>query len=271
MVSIGALGLFALGGFSGCNQSVDPVTPEESPTSLHPDDPTPAFDGTATDLGEGHPLTGDALEAFLQSAGLGPEAATPAADLPPAAPKSAASSMCLIDFNSKQGLNYMADKAYTAYATSPYYTQPCGTQYAAIRPTTGNYYYLPPENSSVCIGSYAKLGYGTITNCQNQQDASNFPRYASNGSPTDGALGLKLTVPDGANKRNFELRYFFARGGTITVYAYRIGIGWWYWGPISVAPGFFTFTNAQNVNEVQFFASDRSSIFSIDNILIRTF
>lgn len=262
MLPMAAFGLAVLSAaVTGCNQS-DPTSPRDASA--------PAAGYPTTNMGEGHLLKGAELEAFLKSLPADKQlAAVPAAQAQSiAAPKSAANPACIIDFNSGKGLAHMADRAYTAYATSPYYIQPCFPYYAFVTPVGRNYYYLPTEASGTCPGSYGNIGYGSVLNCQNQQDAANFPRYASNGSTTDGDLGISVTLPQDGINHNFKLSYFFARSGSIAVYAYRVGIGWWVWTPINVAPGFFSFTNADNVTEVHFHSSDSRSIFQVDNISI---
>jgi hypothetical protein len=269
--SAAVLGLALLSAaLSGCDQGADPISsrePSASPAG------GPPVDVPTTQMGEGHLLQGKELDDFLKT--LPADRQVPASAMQPtsemqpaAAAKSAANPACIIDFNSPKGLAHMADRAYTYYATSPYYIQPCFPYYAFVTPIGRNYYYLPTEASNTCPGSYGKLGYGSVLNCQNQQDAANFPRYASNGSPTDGGLGIVVTLPQDGINHNFRFSYFFARSGSIAVYAYRVGIGWWVWTPINVAPGFFVFNNAENVTEVRFHSSDGRSIFQVDNISI---
>jgi hypothetical protein len=250
-------------GISGCNQSADPASPDGASA---PANPTPSANAPTTSLGEGHLLQGEELKAFLKT--LPADKQSPAASAQAqslAAPKSAAYPACLIDFNSSKGLAHMADRAYTGYAVSPYYIQPCFPYYAFVTPTNNNNYYLPTEATGTCPGSYGKIGYGPYYNCQNQQDAANFARYGAN---TDRNSGLIVTLPQDGINHNFRFDYFYARSGTITVYAYRVGIGWWYWGPLSGAPRYFSFTNADNVTEVRFLPSDNNSNFSVDNISI---
>jgi hypothetical protein len=261
-----AFGLSVLAaGMSGCNQSADPASPvgASAPIVQTPSAANPQMET----LGEGKMLQGEELKAFLNT--LPKNSKTPAipatATQSLAAPKSAGNPACLIDFNSNKGLAHMADRAYTGYAVSPYYLQPCYPYYAFVTPSNNNNYYLPTEASGTCPGNYGKIGYGTYYNCQNQQDAVNFPRYGAN---TDRNSGLIVTLPQDGVNHNFRVNYFFARSGTITVYAYRVGIGWWYWGPITGTPRFFSFTNAENVTELQFFPSDNNSGFSVDNISI---
>ncbi len=266
LAPIAALGLvLAAAGLSGCNRSPDPVSSREIP---EPPGQSPAKDFPTIQAGEGRLLQGEELDAFLKTFPESRRAEIPpvSGEQPQPAAKSAAN-WCIINFDSQQGLQNMADRAYTAYAVSPFYYQPCTPYNAYVTPLGRNYYYLPPEETGTCVGSYGKRGYGQQSNCLNQKDASLFKRYASNGSPTDGSLGLVVTLPYGGVNRNFRFKYFFGRSGIITVYAYRVGIGWWYWGPLDfTSPGFFSFTNAEDVTEVRFHASNNASIFSVDNI-----
>jgi hypothetical protein len=245
---------------SGCNSDADRASPSEAVSAPAAD--APASTAPISNLGEGHLLQGDELKAFLKN--LPQDRQTPSAPATQsmAAPKSAGNPACVIDFNSNKGLAHMADRAYTPYAVSPFYIQPCFPYYALVTPSDNNNYYLPTEASGTCPGTYGKIGYGSILNCQNQQDAANFPRYAGN---TTRSTGLIVTLPQDGINHNFRVNRFFARSGTITVYANRVGIGWWYWGPIST-PQFFYFTNAQNVTELQFFPSDGNSNITVDNI-----
>lgn len=263
-----ALGLaLTATGLTGCNRGSDPVSSRENP-----DAPAqgPAGEYPTIEAGEGRLLQGGELDAFLKTFPESRRAEIPPAAEAPSLPAAkAAASWCIINFDSQQGLQNMADRAYTAYAVSPFYYQPCTPYNAYVKPLGRNYYYLPPEETGTCVGSFGNRGYGKQSNCLNQRDASLFRRYGSNGSPTDGSLGLVVTLPYNGVNRNFRFKYFFGRQGIITVYAYRVGIGWWYWGPLDfTTPGFFTFTNAEDVTEVRFHASDNASIFAVDNIAL---
>jgi hypothetical protein len=258
-----ALGLAALAaGMTGCNQSPDPVSPDG------PSAPAAQSPVTAKNAGEGHLLQGEELKTFLQRLPGDKRAVSPVPSQSIAAPKSAANPACIINFNSSKGLSHMSDAAYAYYALSPYYMQPCFPYYAFVTPINRNYYYLPTEASNTCPGDFAMIGTGSIFDCQNQQYAANWPRFASNGSTTDGDMGLSITLPQDGINHNFRLNYIFDRSGSLAVYAYRVGIGWWVWTPINVAPGFFAFSNVENVTEVQIFSSDFQSIFEVDNISI---
>jgi hypothetical protein len=256
--------------FSGCNQDAVPTATDSASkpsTSL----PTLTSSPENPIVIEGRALIGADLEAFLKAhpeANRVPEASAPPVQSLPAA-KTAANPACLIDFASNKGLTHMADYAYTTYATSPYYIQACFPYYAFVTPSTGSYYFLPTEASGTCAGSYRNIGTGTPGNCQNQQSALNFPRYASNGNATtyNGSLGLVVTLPQDGIDHNFRVNYFLGRGGVITAYAYRVGIGWTAYGPFSGTPSFFTLAGATNVTNLQFYSSN-GGVFQVDNISI---
>lgn len=263
-------------GLMACNQGASTASPEAAPESAaRPSisQPTPE---NAIVLEE-RQLVGAELQAFLKatqknrSLKLEPETRSPSGGLG----KSAANPACLIDFASNKGLAYMADRAFAYYATSPFYFQPCYPQYAFVTPSRGGYYYLVPEASGTCPGATGYLGYGPYAStdpdvCKNQKDAALFPRYASNGSSTDGDLGLTVQMLDGdGNPWLFRSNIFFARGGNITVYGYKpITKTWSVWGPFSQTPTFYSLQNGTDLSALQFFATDRASIFEVDNISI---
>ncbi|MEO6095697.1 MAG: hypothetical protein ABIW76_08455 [Fibrobacteria bacterium] len=254
--------LFALGvtlmaaGMAGCNKVAD-AEPSKPPAV------TPG-ESRYLDFEDGRLLEGTQLQSFLKlqegksSVEVSPE---PNAQLAPLAKSAAA---CFVNFNSPTGLSYMADKAYTFYATSPYYIQSCSPYYAYVAPINTTLYYLVPEAANVCTGAYGMMGYGpSYDNCKNQQSAANFPRIAGTIYNTS---GLSLILKSSTGQKNFRLNSFVGKEGTITVYAYRVGIGWWYWGPLPSNNTYWTFSNAEKVNEVQFFATDRASLISVDDI-----
>lgn len=267
--------LLAMGHY-GCNQSASTASPETVPEPTTQPSMSQSTPENAVVLKE-RELVGEELQAFLkamqkeQSLKLQPETTTPSEGLG----KSSANPTCLIDFASNKGLAYMADRAYRYYAVSPFYLQPCFPHYAFVTPTKGTHYYLVPEAKGTCPGAYGKLGYGAVAStdpnvCKNQQDAALFPRYASNGSPTDGDVGLTVQMQDGnGNPQLFRASVFFARGGSIQVYGYKpITKTWSVWGPFNQTPGFGVLQNATNLSALQFFATNRASIFEVDNISI---
>jgi hypothetical protein len=266
--------LLAMGIF-GCNQGASTVSTE---TVREPATQPSTSQATPENiiLLKERELVGEELQAFLKTLPkdlkLQPEAAGPSGGLG----KSAANPDCIIDFASNKGLWYMPDRAHTNYATSPYYYQPCSPQYAFITPTKYGTYYLVPEASGTCPGAYGMIGYGPFASkdpnvCKNQKDAALFPRYASNASPTYGDMGLTVQMQDAAkNSYLFTANYFLARGGSIMAYGYKpISKSWSTWGPFNQTPGFYGFEKGTNLSVLQFFASDRASVFSVDNISIR--
>jgi hypothetical protein len=267
-----AFGLAALAaGFSACNQS-------QAPTSA---DSVPAQAGTATADPESptlvpeHPLNGAELETFLKTlpeSQRAPSAASfPSALSSSALAKTVGNSACLIDFNSLKGLAHMSDRASAFYASSPYYIQPCFPYYAFVTPSSGNYYYLPTEAKGTCSGNPGYIGYwSNLGTCNNQQDAALFPRFASNGSTTDGGLGIKVTLPqDDGTDHPFRVNIFFGRWGTMTAYGYRPATGWTSWGPLNASsPQFFTLSNATNLTAFYIMSTDRLSVWQADNISV---
>lgn len=268
--SAAAISLAALAaGTTGCTRDSGPADSGvvSVPDGSAADTRTPPG---ARDMGEGRWLEGAELEAYRMAYPPDEPALAPILDpdRPAPAPKSAAISPCLIDFNSVKGLNYMADKAYAIYATQPYYTQPCNLAFTTVRPVNKTYYYLPTEATGTCPGEIGKIGYGSALSCQNQQAASNFPRYAGNGTTTDATLGLRISIPDGASGHPFDLVYFFARNGKIKVTVKFAGGGTKTYENIAVSPGFYSFTDAKKVVEATFYSAE-AGIYYIDNIYIR--
>lgn len=262
--SLAGLASLALA-LSACNQGVETSGPEESRA---PAAQAPQSSGAPVKLSidDGQALQGKQLEDFLKAKSETRELGTPEAPKDQPAPLAkGAYNACNINFNDPAAIRRMIDKAYMYYATSPWYSQYCSPAYAYVTPTNYNNYYLMPEESNVCVGSYGKMGYGTISNCQNQKSADLFPRYAGIATTTDGAVGIKVNM---ANTRNFKLNSFVGKGGTITVYAYRVGIGWWYWGPLPSNNTYWTFSNADNVTEVVFHSSNMKDPYYIDNVVI---
>lgn len=250
---------------TACNQGTETASPDESrPPAVHapqsPDAPV------KLSIDDGQALQGKQLEAFLKTLAETKETLPAEAPLAQPAPLAkAAYSSCNINFNSSIGIRNMADRAYTYYATAPWYYQYCAPANAFVVPSNYSNYYLIPEAANVCPGAYGKMGYGTITNCQNQKGADLFPRYAGIATPTDGAVGIKVHMQ---NYRNFKLNSFIGKGGTITVYANRVGIGWWYWGPLPSNNTYWTFSNAENVTEVVFHSSTMKDPYYIDDVVI---
>lgn len=240
-----------------------------SKDDVRSDVPNPE-DSKIRDIGPGQPLVGAELDAVM--AQMSPaarkeiEAAAAKAALKPLG-KTAVWPTCLVDFNSSVGLSYMADKAYNLYATSPYYYQPCSPYIALVQPSSGyNNYYLVPEQSNVCTGSYGMMGTGPdFAHCTNQKSAALFPRYAASATITTGGLGIQVTL---AYNAAFRLNSFVGKSGTIKVVAYRVGIGWWYWGPLPSNNTYWTFSNADNVTSATFYAWDGVNTYAIDNVSV---
>jgi hypothetical protein len=271
-LSLKALGMAMLAaGFSGCNQSVEPAARgDHAGPSAQLEHAVPGPDNSVSL--EGHVLKGEELAVFLKRLGNQPPA-SPApervSESGPAA-KSAANPTCQINFNSNKGLSHMADAAYTNYATSPWYMEPCFPYYAFVTPSIGTHYYLPTEASGTCPGSYGQIGYGTIGNCTNQQNAANFPRYAAKASPSDGDMALVVTLPQDGVNHAFNASVFFARAGIINVYGLHTDGSWQYWGPVdaSASPTFGVLSGGTNLTALYFFASTTDGLFEVDNISI---
>lgn len=250
--------------FSACNQAVESPDPEKSAVPAVQESQTPG-EPVRLDIGEGQPLQGKQLEEFLGKlpAEVKDRAAAGAAQGAPGALAKTAWNACTINFNSSTGLRNMADKAYTSYAVAPWYYQYCAPSNFFVVPTNYNNYYLIPEAANTCIGSYGKIGYGSITNCQNQKSADLFPRYAGISTSTDGAVGIRVHRDQ---YQHFKLNSYIGKGGSIKVYAYRIGIGWWYWGPLPGNNTYWTFSNATQVSEVVFHSANMYDPFYFDDV-----
>lgn len=250
-------------GLAGCNrdiQSPDQETSREPVTRA----PGELAGPEGLMIGEGRKLEGADLKNFLDRHAS--EERPHKAEAGTAALPKVAAQSCMVDFNSSIGLSNMSDRAYTAYATAPWYYQPCGNGYNTyVIPINRNFYYLTTEASGTCPGTYGKIGYGTYTNCQNQANAAYFPRRASNGSTTDGVLGLWAYMYQGNTSKSFNLNSLRVVSGSVYVYAYRNGIGWWWWGPLTGNIN-WTFPNGQNVREVKIHASDNANVYVVDDI-----
>lgn len=267
--------LLAMGHF-GCNQDASTVSPETvTEPAARPSTPQSSSENPI--LLKERELAGEELQTFLKAMpkDLSLEVKSQTANPSGGVAKSAAYPACLIDFASTSGLSYMADHAYTGYATSPYYFQPCMPQNAFVTPSGASYFWMGTEASGTCPGAYGKIGYGTPNVdpnvCRYQKDAALYPRYAGNGSSAFGNVGLTVQMLDAAtNPKLFSATVFFARKGRIKVYGYKpISKTWVVWGPFTQTPALYGLQNATNLSALQFFASDLASEFQVDNISIR--
>jgi hypothetical protein len=264
MAGPAALGAAMLAsGLSGCDQATESG---EKPATVA-SDPGLVPSGKAV-IDEGHLMQGEELDAFLAEHSRMQDA--PLVDETASRPlaKTALGPTCLIDFNSSMGLAGMADHAYAFYASWPWYFQGCSPYKAELTPSDYNTFYLVPEESGVCVGNKPNMGYGTGVgaSCLNQKDAKYFPRWAGNLTPGSG-VGVRARLTDyNGVAHAFRLNSFVGKSGTIKVVAYRVGIGWWYWGPLPSNNTYWTFSNADNVTEVVFYAWNAGDMYGIDNI-----
>jgi hypothetical protein len=251
-------------GLAGCEQATETGDKPSNAAS----DPGLVPAGK-TVLDEGHLLQGEELKAFLAERSRMHAAPTVADPATGPLAKTALGPTCLIDFNSQAGLTNMPDHAYGFYAGSPWYYQGCSPYKAVITPSDYNTYYLVPEENGVCVGTKPNMGYGTGAgaSCPNQKDAKYFHRWAGNLTPSSG-VGIRTQLTDiYGTAHAFRLNSFVGKSGTIKVLAYRVGIGWWYWGPLPSNNTYWTFSNADNVTEVVFYPwSSADNLYGIDNI-----
>ena len=253
-----------LAAMAGCNQSTgaDLQAGGQGP-SVAPAQGTPAAPG------EGQKLEGAQLSAFLEKSAKQPALPAPSVKIEPGADALAktADQSCMVNFDNALGLSNMADHAYVVYATSPYYFQYCPNHYNAyVAPINHSYYYLPPEVLN-CSGAYRMMGTpGQFGSCLNQQDAALVPRHAGNGTTTDSDLGLQFYMQrDGVNK-SFDLKSLRILQGTINVFVYRNGIGWWYW---TLPAGSWSFpAQANNVAQMQIFNQTSPGEYVVDDVLL---
>jgi hypothetical protein len=179
--------------------------------------------------------------------------------------KTAALSTCIVDFNSPFSLSLMSDQAYTTFTSSPHYIHGCNSsQYWVYSwPININHFHLVPENSNYCIGSPYKIGVKSGSNCVSQSDAKNWPRFATN---MGGNSGVQFYVKSGSNvRKNFNLQAIRVLSGTMEVYAYRIGIGWWVWYPLTEGNRWYWPANT-TVSEIQVFDHGKNGTVTYDNL-----
>lgn len=189
------------------------------------------------------------------------------AEAAPLAKSAALLSTCNVNFNSSTALARMSDQCYTTFTSPPHYIHPCNSnQYGFYStPLNTDHFHLVPENSNYCIGSPYKFGVKSGSSCVSQSDAKYWPRIATN---MGGNSGVQFYVKSGSNvRKNFDLQALYVIEGTMEVYAYRIGIGWWVWYPLTAGNRWY-WPAGTTVSEIQLFDHGQNGTIVYDNIEI---
>jgi hypothetical protein len=126
-------------------------------------------------------------------------------------------------------------------------------------------YRLNSEMPNTC--SVAPNRMGTYSNgaCINQNQAIYFPRRAGNAFTN---TGVKFYVKTTLNQaRYFDLQAIYMHTGTAKIVAYRPGIGWWVWYPLTSGTRWY-WPAGTTVSEIQVFDQNENGGVLFDNLEI---
>jgi hypothetical protein len=264
---------FAVLAGSACLLAVSACNHSESPTGQTLDGSQPKGSSSVENYApEGRKATDDEVARIMAA-----RTKLSDAPLPPVIPggakspvplaKASALSTCTDDFNQSLGLSLIPDHCFNTFAVYPYYIHQCNSSYWVYsEPLNLDHFHLMPEVSNQCYGTSPNWGTKSGSSCINQSDAKLWPRRAANmGTNT----GVRFYVKGGDNvHRNFNLGAIYASSGTLDVWAYRVGVGWWHWNNLT-SPGRWYFpVNNTNISEVQVFENTQNGTISFDNLEI---
>ena len=259
IISLGA-GAAALLALSACQS-------QESPTEAAPI----ASDGPAIHSQEDQLLTAgrkatDEEVAQILAAGKGAHAVNLAEASAPLA-KAAALPTCVVDFNQVNALARLPDDGYRGWALGPtYYAHNCNSSYYVFAmPINSTSYRLNSEMANTCSVAPNRMGLYSNGACINQSQAIYFPRRAGNNF---GNTGVRFYVNNTSNQsKYFDLQAIYIYSGTAKILAYRPGIGWWVWYPLTAGTRWYWPTGT-TVSELQVFDQNENGGVLFDNLEI---
>lgn len=263
--------VMVLGVMNACDR---PEAPTETGTatigqpSMDPSAPRP--------LPEGRPATpAEVARLMAERAKSGEPVASPDAEgdgqshEPAPLAKSAAEATCVVDFNQSFGLSLMPDQCYSTFAVSPYYSHLCNNQYYVYtKPINLDHFHLAAENPNYCFGTSPKWGTWSNGVCVNQSEAKYWPRRASNMGTNTGINFLVKGPYPGYVRKNFNLGAIYAVSGTLDLYAYRVGVGWWHWPNLTSPQRWYWTGNNLNISEISVYHNGLNGTMTFDNLEI---
>jgi hypothetical protein len=230
-----------------------------------PSDGTAVHSEESRMLPEGRKAT-DAEIAKIRAAGKEVPAADPAASPAPLA-KAAALPTCLVDFNQVNALDRLPDDGYLGWADGPtYYIHSCNSKFFVyVMPRNSTSYRLNSEMPNTCAIAPNMMGLYSNGACINRNQAIYFPRRAGNHFTN---TGVQFYVQDNLNQpKNFDLQAIYMYEGTAKIVAYRPGIGWWVWYPLSAGTRWY-WPAGTTVTEIRVYDQNDNGSVRFDNLEI---
>jgi hypothetical protein len=171
-----------------------------------------------------------------------------------------------VDFNNSNSLGLMSNQANQSNTVPPHYVHPCNGYYWTYgQPLNYTSYRLIPENPQWCAGPVPKIGYKSGAYCVNHTDGKLWPRKAGN---VGGNTGVRFYVKSNSNvAKNFDLQAIYINSGTAEIVAYRPGIGWWVWYPLSQGSRWY-WPAGTTVTEIQVHSHGKNGYIQFDNLEI---
>lgn len=258
----GAAALFLL---AACQQSELPVQPKPRDAEVQSPASAPAGGGSRSISEAGRKATDAEVARFMATRENAPAVELPEGPSPLA--KAAALATCIVDFNNVNSLALLPNQANSTIAFSPFYKHPCnGVFWAYTNPiNSGAGYRLIPENPNYCSGPAPCIGYKSGASCIGLTEGRFWPRKAAN---LGGNTAVRLYVKNSANvPKNFDMQAIYINSGVAEIVAYRPGIGWWVWYPLT-AGGRWTWPAGTAVTEIQVYSHGQTDPVQFDNVEI---
>jgi hypothetical protein len=253
----GAAALLAL---SACQSQESPTE-----TAAIPSDGSAIHSENGRMLEEGRKAT-DAEVAKILAAGKDAPAVN-LAEAPAPLAKTAALATCVVDFNQVNALDRLPDDGYRGWSLGPtHYAHSCnGSYYVYALPLNTDVYRLNSEMANTCSVAPNRMGLYSNGACINQNQAIYFPRRAGNNF---GNTAVSFNVKNTLNAaKNFDLQAIYIHTGTAKIVAYRPGIGWWVWYPLSAGTRWY-WPAGTTVSQIQVFDQNENGGVLFDNLEI---
>lgn len=256
--------------FMACDRN-DAPTASDSAKAQEPDQS--AVNAT---LEAGRPATPEEVKQLLSLSAKRAAGVPSKSNSGSALAKSAAVAVsCTIGFDDPNALIFLENHAaFTFVMGDPGYTEMCGNKNYWVHASSINvdHFHLAPEAADQCLPFDGSLNWGHIGSngsCVNLSDAMYWPRKAMNMNSNTGIDFQALSQLDGAG-HNFDLNALYVLEGSVKVYAYRVGIGWWHWSNLSASRR-YRFANNTNISEVQVYDANMNGTYAIDNLEVSVY
>lgn len=264
-LSLGA-GAAALLALSACQTQESPTE-----TASIPSDRPAIFSGIGGEGEESRLLpagrkASDEEVAQILAAGKGSPAVNLAEGRAPLA-KAAALPTCVVDFNQVNALDRLPDDGYRGWSLGAiHYAHSCNASYFVYAmPVNTAIYRLNSEMANTCSVAPNRMGLYSNGACINQNQAIYFPRRAGNNFTN---TAVRFDVKNTLNvSKYFDLQAIFIHTGTAKIVAYRPGIGWWVWYPLTAGTRWF-WPAGTTVSEIQVFDQNENGGVLFDNLEI---